>query len=161
MFVPLIRAVPDDLDVQDIDGCLSVIVAFAQDANRIVSVVCELAPSDICEAPCWEFSFSIDVVALDDGCEPFRTQDRQIAANYIPEGTRAIVLGTVAKSLQLLANHADCGLIYRVTKDRDPPEKSLKKHYLLTEALENIGYSILDEGTDRYSRRFWLMRKGN
>jgi hypothetical protein len=160
MFTSILKPAPYDVEVENVDGCLTVMVAFATcpDRNRIVSVVSELAETDICEEPCWEFSFSIDVIALDGGFEPFRTQDRQIAAPYIPDDVRGRIMGVVSCSLLALVERANCALIYRVTKDRDPIEKSLKKHHLLTETLENAGFSILNEGTDPFSRRFWIMK---
>ena len=161
MFSSILKAAPYDIEVDEIDGCLTVIVAIStcQDRNRIVSVVCELIETDICEDPCWEFSFSIEVFALDGGIEPFSTQDRQIAAAYIPDEIRKDVMDVVCEGLKALINHAQCALVYRVTKDRDPVENGLKKHHLLTETLENAGYSVLEEGTDPFGRRFWIMRR--
>jgi hypothetical protein len=163
MFSSILKAAPYDIEVDDIDGCLTAIVAIAacQDRNRIVSVVCELIETDICEDPCWEFSFSVEVFALDGCIEPFRTQDRQIAAGYIPEEIRARIMDIVCHGLMALVERANCDLVYRVTKDREPTENSLKKHHLLTETLVNAGYSVLEEGTDPFNRRFWIMRRAD
>jgi hypothetical protein len=163
MFSSILKAAPYDIEVDDSDGCLSVAVPIAEcpDRNRIVSVVCELVETNICADPCWEFSFSIDVFALDGCAQQFQTQDRQIAAAYIPAEIRGKVMDVVCHSLKVLVEHVDCAIIYRVTKDRDPHEKSLRKHHLLTEMLENAGYSLIDEGTDPFSRRFWIMQRGN
>jgi hypothetical protein len=161
MFSSILRAAPYDIEVDDEDGCLttSVQIAACKDKNRIVSVVCELVETDICADPCWEFSFSIDVFAFDNSIEPFRTQDRQIAAGYIPAEIRQKVMDVVCMSLKALIERANCALVYRVTKDREPAEIGLKKHHLLTETLANAGYSILEEGTDPFNRRFWIMRR--
>jgi len=161
MFSSILRASPYDIEV-DADGdCPTVIVAIAQcnEKNRIVSVVCELAKADVCKEPCWEFSFSIEVFALDGSIEPFRTQDRQIAVGYIPDEVRKRVMDVVCEALKALLDHTNCRLIYRVTKDRDPSEKGLKKHHLLTETLVNVGFSLLEDGTDPYSRRYWIMQR--
>ncbi|MEH2547124.1 hypothetical protein V1283_003769 [Bradyrhizobium sp. AZCC 2262] len=161
MFASILKVAPYDIEVDIIDGCPAVTVNIAEcpDRNKIVSVVCELAQTNICAEPCWEFSFSIDVFALDGCIEPFRTHDRQMAAPYIPAEIRGKIMDVVCHGLLALIEHANCGLIYRVTKDRDPTENSLKKHHLLTETLENAGYSVLDEGTDPFDRRFWLMQR--
>src|SRR5882762_2217865 len=102
MFSSILRASPYDIEV-DADGdCPTVIVAIAQcnEKNRIVSVVCELAKADVCKEPCWEFSFSIEVFALDGSIEPFRTQDRQIAVGYIPDEVRKRVMDVVCEALK-------------------------------------------------------------
>ncbi len=67
MFYSILRQPPYDIQVEDDGrGCTSVTVAIASDDNRIVSMVCELAETEgICEGTCWEFSFSLDVFALD------------------------------------------------------------------------------------------------
>jgi hypothetical protein len=163
MFSSILKAAPYDIEVDSGGNCLTVSVQIAAcpDRNRIVSVVCELTETDICAAPCWEFAFSIDVFALDDCIEPLSTQDRQIAFAYIPAEIRERVMVVVCQGLISLVKQANCALVYRVTKDRYPNEKSLKKHYLLTETLVNIGFSVLDEGTDPYNRRFWIMHRTN
>lgn len=163
MFNSILRPSPYDIEVMDIDGCLTTAVAMARsaDGNRLVSMVCELIETNICEVPCWEFSFTVDVVWLDGGGDDFRTQNRQMAAPYIPDDLRPKVMDVVCEALKCLVSHANCGMVYRVTKDVAPGEKALKKHDLLTEVLENTGYSVVDEGTDPLNRRFWLMKKSD
>jgi hypothetical protein len=151
-----------ELEIQDgDDGCKTVIVPIARghDEIRIVSVVSEFAEMVIEGALHWEFSFSIDVIALDDSMEPFRTQDRWIAAAYLPLEVRPRVMEVVCRSAGRLVGQIKPELIFWVTKDRDPPENSLKKHYMLKETLESVGYSQLRHGTDPLSRRFWAMRR--
>jgi hypothetical protein len=46
-----------------------------------------------------------------------------------------------------------------VTKDREPSDKGLQKHHLLTETLVNIGFSVAQDGTDPFGRRFWIMQR--
>src|SRR5271155_4767679 len=135
MFYSILQKPPYDMRVDDDGaGCASVIVAVASDDNRIVSVVCELAETDgICDETCWEFSFSISIFALDDSIEPLTTQDRHIAANYLPVGVREAVRDVVWEGLKPLKIHKTPPLIYWVTKDRVPPEKALRKYHLLTE----------------------------
>jgi hypothetical protein len=163
MFRSILRGPPYDLQVGDDDrGCTSVIVSVAHDqhGNRVVSVISELVESDaICAEVCWEFSFSIAVFAQDDSIEPFQTQDRAIAAKYLPADIRPAIMQVVCGALRALLAYAEPPLIYWVTKDRNPPEKALRKYHLLREMAESLGYSLADEGTDRFGRRFCLMRR--
>jgi hypothetical protein len=161
MFYSILKAAPYDAQVEDMGGgCTAVMVAVASDDTRIVSVVSELSETTgICDGVCWEFAFSIDVIALDDSTEPFRTQDRQIAAGYLPAEIRPAIMDVVCQSLRALINHGNPTLIYWVTKDREPHEKALRKYHMLRETAENQGYSLLDHGTDPFGRRFWTMRR--
>ena len=160
MFYSILQKPPYGIQVDDDGkGCTSVIVAIASDDNRIVSVVCELVETEgICEDVCWEFSFSIDVFALDESAEAFRTQDRETAAGYIPAEIRGSIMTVVCAGLKALLDRTNPPLIYWVTKDRDPPAKALRKYHLLTETAQILGYSPLDQGTDPFGRRFWTMR---
>jgi len=162
MFRSILKPSPFDIEVDDEGaGYATVQVAIAQDDTRIVSVVCEVAnTNDICDEPCSEFSFSIDVVGLfDDSIEPFRTQDRNIAAAYIPQEIRSSVMDVVGAGLMALLEYTKPALLYWVTKDRAPPEKALPKYYLLRDLAQTLGYAVETEGTDPFGRRFWLMRR--
>src|SRR5437763_1464014 len=134
MFCSILKPAPYDLEIQvgENDG-LMIAVPIARDrfGTRIVSVVSELAEAEIDGTAHWEFSFSIDVYSMDDSFEPFRTQDRQIAATFVPNSIRSEVVDVVCQSLKLLTSHIKPALIYWVTKDRDPPEKALKKYHML------------------------------
>jgi hypothetical protein len=161
MFYSILKSTYD-LEIEDAyEGCKAVIVPVARghDEIRIVSVVSELAQMIFEGQPCWEFSFSIDVFAMDDSMEPFRTQDRQIAASFLPSDLRPRVMEVVCASFATFANGLNPEVIFWVTKERDPPEKCLKKHHLLRQKAESMGYSPIRVGTDPYSRRFWLMRR--
>lgn len=138
---------------------VSVQIARGRDENRIVSVVCELIETLIDGELQWEFSFSIDVFALDDSIEPFRTQERQTAAPYIPNDIRGEVMKVVCAGLRSLTNHTNPPLVYWVTKDREPPEKGMKKYHMLREVLQDMGYLLCREGTDPFGRRFCTMQK--
>ena len=160
MFYSILEGPPYDLEIEDgEDGGKAVIIPIARgkDENRIVSIVCEFAEMAVEDDVYWEFSFSVDVFALDGGTEPFRTQDRNIAAKFIPTDVRDLVMRVVCAALTALVDEVGPELVYWVTKDRDPPNNSLPKHHLLKQTLENAGYSVRDEGTDRFSRRFWVM----
>jgi len=163
MFHSIVRGPPYELQVEDDGrGCTSVIVSLARDQheNRIVSVLSELVESHtICAEVCWEFSFSIAVFALDGSIEPFQTQDRTIAARYLPADVRPSVMEVVCAALRALLGYTEPPLIYWVTKDRDPHEKALRKYHLLKEMAETLGYSLAEQGTDRFGRRFCLMQR--
>jgi hypothetical protein len=90
--------------------------------------------------------------------QPFSTQDRHIAAHYIPTDIRPSVMDVVCAGLDALLGHAKPQLIYWVTKDPHPPEKALKKYYLLRVLAQTLGYGVETEGTDAFGRHFWFMR---
>lgn len=140
---------------------LTVTVALARDAdqNRIVSLICELSELMQGDDRYAEFAFSIAVFALDDSIEPFVTQDRHMAAPYIPEDLRPRVIQVVCEALKVLIRKDDPERFYMVTKGSDLPDKALRKFQTIREALENMGYFLTEHGTDRFSRRFWSMAK--
>src|SRR5689334_96897 len=132
MFYSILLPPPYDIQVEDGHNCASVIVAIARgtDENRVVSMVSELAHAPVVcgDTGCWEFSFSVDVFALDDSIEPFRTQDRNLALPYIPAVIRGAAMDVVCKSLIALLGRISPKLLYWVAKDRDLPEKALRKY---------------------------------
>ena len=111
MFYSILKGPPYDCRVEagDVDGSLMVAVPIARNDHerRIVSVVCELTET-VLDDYFWEFSFSIDVFALDDSFEPFRTHDRQIAAKFIPNDVRGSMMDVVCDCLKILINHLIC-----------------------------------------------------
>jgi hypothetical protein len=157
-FHPILKGPPYDCLVEESDeGGLMVIVALARESegSRVVSVVSELFETVFDGETFWEFSFSIDVFCLDDSFEAFRTQERAIAAPFIPVPIRDAVMKVVCSSLESLVTHAAPRAVYWVTKDRNPHDKALPKYHMVRETLENMGYSVTRTGTDRFSRRFW------
>lgn len=162
MFYSILKAHPYDVQIQDLaDGIKMVAVAIARDheENRIVSVVCEFAKASIDGQIHWEFSFGIDVIALDGSIEPFRTQERQMAAPFIPHDIRAEVMNVVCEGLKCLISGTKPDLVYWVTKDRNVPEKGMRKYHMLMETLVEMGYSLWRQGTDLAGRRFFSMRQ--
>jgi hypothetical protein len=75
-------------------GSRAVVVEIARDEPRGVAVSCELAEMILDGELFAEFSFSILVLSMDDSCEPFETQDRHIAAKYVPPSVRHKVMET-------------------------------------------------------------------
>jgi hypothetical protein len=133
-------------------------VEIAKHDMRVVTVLCVLAGMTL-DGPFAEFSYSIAVVSLDDSFEPLETQDRNIAAGYIPADVRPMIMDVVCSCLRLLVEKVRPNGVYRVVKEPNPPEKALKKHHMLTMALKDLGYFVDEEGTDPYSRRFSVMRR--
>jgi len=156
LFRPTLEGPPFDLQIEDDHGCLAISVEIASSGDRIVVVVCELTDLD---QPYAEFSFSIAVVSLDQTHEEFQTQDRQIAAPFIPDGVRPSVMRVVCSCLDAMVKRAKPLGVYRVVKEPNAHEKALKKHEMLTEVLENTGYFVEDQGTDPFDRRFCTMRR--
>jgi len=157
VFYSILKGHP--LEIEDgEDGSKSVTVELAQNADgRISALSCNLAPTAVGDELFWEFSFSIEVFSLDNSFEPFSTQDRSMAAPYIPSDVRPMAMTIVCKSLSALIRHVQPRRVFWVTKERELPEKALRKYDLLTQTLENAGYSVREVGTDPYGRRFCSM----
>jgi hypothetical protein len=145
---------PFSIEVEQEPGLLRAFTEIASDGQRVVAVVCELA--DIGKAYA-EFSYSIAVVSLDDSHEPFQTQDRTIAAGYIPADVRPNVIPLVADCLLALVEAGKPQGVYRVSKDSH--ERAMARHHLLTEVLESAGFLVEKQGTDAHGRRFCTMRR--
>jgi hypothetical protein len=151
-------------DISELADCgesgyvVSVLLAKDEETSRHVFVDAKLVY--VHSAQFWEFSFTISVIALDEDFEPFATQDREMAAPYIPTDMRSAVIEIVRTALRVLVNHAKPAMIYRVTNGSGLPEKALRKHHLLTETLIEAGYDISHSGTDRFERTFWFFERG-
>lgn len=145
----------------DNDGTqyIEVEIAREEGGDRVVYVVSSLNFTETEVGSFWEFQFTIDVDSEEGWHEAFQTQNRQMAAPYIPAEIRAQIVPIVCECLRDLANAVGAELIYRVTKEAVPDERALEKHHMLTQALENAGYFVEVEGTDPFGRRFWYMRK--
>ena len=161
MFYSVLEGPPYDIQVEDgeEEGRIVIVVLAKHFDGRVVSVLSGLVETEIGGMQQWEFSFSIEVFSEGELFEHFSTQDRNIAANYIPLGIRALVMDVVCASLRALIEDANPAMTYWVTKDLNPPEKGLAKHHMLRETLENMGYTCAEEGTDAFGRRFWSMRR--
>jgi hypothetical protein len=84
--------------------------------------------------------------------------DRHSAAPYIAE-VRGLVLPCVCAAARALIAAVAPKVIYRATYLTRPPEKSLPKHQMITDTIVDLGYGVLQDGTDSNRRRFWLMTK--
>lgn len=161
-FYSILRSPPHVIHVEDGENggrIVQVAIARGFDENRIVSLVCELAEAVVDDKIHWEFTFSFDVFAIDDSVEQFRTQDRQTANAYIPMEIRGKIMGVVCECLKALTNDVKPTLVYWITKDRDLPEKGMKKYHMLRQVLQTIGYSPLRNGTDPHGRYCSIMHK--
>jgi hypothetical protein len=107
-----------------------------------------------------ELSFEISVLCYLDDDESFSTQDRDIAAGFIPEDARPQIMPIVVGALEELVRQINAPWLYRVTKVRNPNEASMRKHDLITNMLENNGYVVIEAGYDRFTRWFWVMALG-
>lgn len=142
-------------DGEDISKLVAVEIAHEDNGDRVVSVVSELHFDS--NEDFWEFEFSIAVVSAFGTCEPFETQDREMAKPFIPDDVRGLVMGVVSDSLRALLGTVQPPLIYRVTKEPGPDENALLKHHILTQVLENAGYYTVEQGTDLFGRCYWVM----
>jgi hypothetical protein len=149
----------------DADGDIFTIVtpiAYCEVTQRLVVVKSEIvqaSPSDEPEKKFNEISFAIDVISLDDAYEQFSTQDRGVAARFIPERSRDDIIHIVANQYQQLLAVVQPKYLYRVTKQRDNFKKSLRKHDFLTSKLIEFGYVVIEAGKDVFRRDYWLMER--
>ncbi len=155
----LLDCVPDHFEVDhDDDGFVITVPACECDSGATyITLDCRLdrMPDHIAET--YEFSFSFTVSDLDGGMLPFRTQDRYEVERYFDGNTREYVLPTVFAAIDGLVDHVQPAYIFRVTKGMELPQKAIQKHLLVTEVLLDLGYHVVDMGTDEFGRTFWLM----
>lgn len=161
MFESALEGPPFKIEIDDNpdeDGrMVLVVLAENQETTQVCSVKISLSRTIFEENEVWEFAFSIVVFALDESCEAFETQERELAREFIPDGIKGIVMDVVIEALNALLEDIGPDAIYWVTKDIDPHENALKKHHLIREVLERCGYNVAQEGTDKFRRRFWVM----
>ncbi len=160
MFIPLLDGVPDEFEVEISAefARITIPIAISDDGNRLVACVCSLTP--LPEENACEFSFSIVCITYDDSELPLETQDRNIAAGYIPDETRPYIIPSVCEAACDLVYHVRPETVYRVMKGRNLPEKALHKHHLITEALHTMSYVSVDNGVDEYGRAYITMQTG-
>ena len=168
MFEPTITECPEEVPVErgSEQGEYRTIVAVARcDASsRVIFVECALsytAHHHDDPASSWfhEFSFSITVVSNDGSAPAFTTQDRRIAREYLPDECIPLIMPIVISSLNSLVRRVRPKALYRVAKNSYLITKSMPKHNLITNALYNLGYSMIQSGTDPMSRPFWVMKR--
>jgi hypothetical protein len=164
-FVSLVSEIPIDLCVEVDDDTSHVVIvpiAHCSDTDRLVQVECRLTYTQNPAAHptlvrFHEFSFTILVVSLSGDTPTYETQDRAYAQPYLPASCRPLVMPIVCAGLRALVDRVRPPVIYRVTKSRNPPEKALRKHILVTHVLEDEGYTEIESGTDPWGRRFWVL----
>jgi hypothetical protein len=160
MFQSILMGVPL-LEMCDNDDCgktITIPFACCSRTNQIVAVDSNLSPL-LRYNNSWEFTFQITVLSPDGDDLPFITQDREMAYNYIPTDIRPIVMHLVCASFLKLLAHITPQRVYRVTSSRNPPEKALRKHHLLSGVLEEMRYAITQRGTDPLGRVFWVFER--
>ena len=166
MFEPIRDRVPEVVDVDEDDpGTYSTIVpvAVCRETDRALAVACELAFTSnhgTIPASAWfhEFSFAIAVIDRTGIELPYLVQDRTIARRYLPELVVPLVMPIVLRSLDALVARVRPIVLYRVTKARNPSGNALRKHNLVTDRLQELGYEMLQKGVDSAGRNFWAMR---
>jgi hypothetical protein len=141
---------------------LSIPIAHCSESNRIVSVASSIFPSFDSSIPSGffhEMFLEIEIFSLDGGFEPFTTQDREVAINYIHQIVRPSVIGIVCDSYRRLVLDVRPTTIYRVIKSGSSIEKATRKHVLLSAVIESEGYAAAEAGFDKFGRWFWLMER--
>jgi hypothetical protein len=168
LFNPLLECaddLPDDLSLVSEGGCYFLRAPFAEslDGHWWTVVDVGLRPiSSECPIPGRAaidfFEFAYEITLFDRYLGTVRsTMDRSIAREWLPAGRSQLVLEVVAVCCRSLIRTLRPDYIYRVTNTATLPEVAFKKHHFVTQKLQELGYSVLYDGTDPQSRRFWLM----
>ena len=137
-------------------------LAECAQTNRLLNVVSNLSYGFDAAIPTkffHELAFEIEIISLNGEMESFSTQNRNIAANFIPATARSRVIHLAATGYARLIELIQPNVIYRVTKTPISIAKALPKHNILTHRIEALGYAVVETGTDRHNRGFWLMER--
>jgi len=164
MLISLLKGPPYNLFVEphvERDGYQTIVpIAGTEDALLVVSVVSSLVKGHVPDGSYWDFAFLITVDFLNGGGEPFRTADRQIAAEFIPDGSRGEVMEVVRQSLCSLVETAKPLFVGGVAFEQHSILGAVRKYYFLINALEALGYLLERTDIDSGGRRFWVLRRG-
>jgi hypothetical protein len=173
MSLPPVRALlgsiddlPDDLDFEEEDGCiyLRAPIGLSEDDRWLTLIDVGLTPRldstplpDLRSFDYHEFGYEITI--LDQlGKVPIRsTMNRDIAKVWLPPNCSGLVVDVVSHCCRRLLQELTPGYIYRVTAAKEVGGPALLKHTLVTNVMQNEGYSILMDGMDDWKRTFWLM----
>jgi hypothetical protein len=151
--------VPDCLDVEsDPDGYIVAILAV-QDGSQLVTLDVRLDPMSDQGPDIFELSYCFTIDDADGGGLAYSTQDRFEVDRHFCGLSKAHVLPSVCAAVEALVCHVQPSSIYRVTKGIKLPQKALVKYLLVTEHLSEMGFQVVDEGTDGFGRLFWLMSR--
>jgi hypothetical protein len=143
---------------EDGEVCVQFRIAYCADTDRDVLLSCVLQPGeDDAGQGLHEFIFEFVILSNDDTYESFSTMDREIAAQFIPREIRGQIIDYVEKGLDMLLSTVRPHRVFRVTKQRNLPDKALVKHRRITQVLLNSGYLFYDAGIDEYGRNYWDM----
>lgn len=166
MFRPLISEVltADEITVESFGDDFSVTVPIGQsdDAQIMLTLVCEAKASEYEEEAFFEFGFHFELVPLaeadpEDAPEIEELWTAAATAPYKPVELQGMLLSQVCECYKALAQKVDKSSIYRVSYGAIDPENVPQRHEILTNVLEDEGYEISDEGTDELGRQFWMM----
>lgn len=161
---PLVFAPPFDLGIEsDAEAgshVVSLPIARDDGADQVVSVDTRLDAlplgGDI-QSRSYKLSFAIIVSPLFSDTDPtYEIQDGRESHRVIPPETRTLIMPIVCASVVLLIEKIRPSLIYRVTKSRHTPAKAMRKHQMITDVIEGLGYRVAQQGTDRHDRLFWV-----
>lgn len=155
----LLHEVPDDLEVEPDNGgyvCTTPVMECCR-RGTLVTLDVRLDHMPDQGEDTYEFSFGFTVSDIEGAGLAFYTQDRDTVRRYLDGLPHALVMPCVAAALAALIDTVQPAYIFRVTKARYLPQKALRKHTLVTDALHDLGYHEVETGTDALGRTFWLM----
>lgn len=157
MFEPLIDEVPNEFEIEGLCGrpTVTIPLAASEDGYRWVAAEARLWPCHWRGVDCHEFKFAVIYFDDSDG-EPAVIFDRNMAFGYVGS-VRHLVMPCVCAAAKALIEAVQPDVIYRATYFCRPPEKSLKKHHMVTKAIEDMGYHVAQSEMDGHGRVFWVM----
>jgi hypothetical protein len=163
MFVSTLQGPPFDLAIEENpDGggyLISISVAVDEQTQRETFLICSLEPVQVHDGHYSEFSFAIVINSLDGTLEDFATQDPSIAGKYYPLEIKPSIMAAVCASIAEFCNKLAPELVYFVCKEASLPDPLMVKYFRLTETLLSVGYEEYVNGTDKFGRHFWIMRR--
>jgi hypothetical protein len=162
MYRPLINAVitADEIPVDKIGSNFLAVIPFAEsdDGETVIALECNARKSAFEDRYFYEFSFCISVTPdPNNSKEIAEIWTPEVAGQFIPTGTKKLLLTIVGECYKAFIREIDKMPIYRVTYGSNPSEEALRKHKILTAAIEGEGYVIEESGTDDLGRSFWMM----
>ncbi|MCA3083108.1 MAG: hypothetical protein ING69_10690 [Rhodocyclaceae bacterium] len=140
------------------DELVLTLLSFDEAEGRAVYLRTGLSPVTHEGRSFHELWFDIYVV-YDDDRSPDSIQNGLFTKGLISDDVRWLVFMFVMESVGILIEEIGPKEIYRVVKLAGLPDKAMRKHHMLTSALEELGYYVFKSGLDTMDRECWFMRR--
>ena len=133
---------------------ISILLTMDEDAERSVYLEVRLWPMAWHGVIAYDLQFLI--VVEQPGQETAQIYCRFEAEQYV-DPVRSLIMLCVCEASEQLVRAVQPDVIHIVTFAQRPPPISLPKYGLITDMLENLGFEIVQTGSDPHDRRFWLL----